>query len=124
MAETATLARMWQIILPSVGVFYGVFLAFMLQLAFSAATNATQLQVYVSAINLGTNVSEFVLKGEELRRIEAWKRGKQGKIRREYDIAAIGDMTVGLLFFLMAYLSNWYEKVIELDKSGYLRIGS
>jgi hypothetical protein len=66
--------------------------------------------------------SDFVLKDPELGRIEAWKTSKKGKIRRQYDITGVNEMTVKLLFFSMAYLSNWYSKVIELDKNGHLRL--
>jgi hypothetical protein len=68
--------------------------------------------------------SEFILKDKESGKIEAWKTTKKGKTRKEYDIAMVSDMTVKLLFFTMAYHSNWYERVIQLDRIGRLRLGS
>ena len=56
-------AKTWQTILSGVSVFYGIFLAFMLQLAFSAAHDATQLEAYVTSLNLGEDASKFVTTG-------------------------------------------------------------
>jgi len=68
--------------------------------------------------------SDFILKDAESGKIEAWQTDKRGRNRKEYEVAEVSSLTVNLLYFSMAYLSNWYETVIELDKAGHLRFGS
>jgi hypothetical protein len=85
---------------------------------------ATELEAcFDSFLRNAIDHSEFMLKDRDSGKIEAWKTNKKGRVTKEYDVAAVTDMTTRLLFFTIAYVASWHEKVIELERAGRLRLG-
>jgi len=63
--------------------------------------------------------SSYIVTDMKTGKIDAWNTIKGKKTpKQRYDVVTIFNMTVRLLFFIVAYYSSWYELVIELDKRG------
>jgi hypothetical protein len=66
--------------------------------------------------------SQYYVKDPKTGKVEAWNviRGKKSP-KRTYELREVFQMTVMLLFFVVAYYVSWYELMIELARRGAFR---
>lgn len=65
--------------------------------------------------------SQYIVQDLEGRTIEAWNLRNGVKTeKRVYNVVDIFNMTVGLIFFTIAYHNQWYELVIYCNQQGLI----
>jgi hypothetical protein len=59
--------------------------------------------------------SQYIVTGEKYDEIDAWEVKKGRKTpKKSFQVTAVFEMTVKLLFFVIAYHARWYEEVTRL----------